>query len=100
MTQTVQEVDERLRPHALGQPQVLPGIRLAYGIQHLAPKHRHHNPRREQKPLADGLPLPVRSQPTACHQAVEMRMQHQGLTPGVQGHEDTGLRPEILGGRQ
>ena len=74
MAETPQQVEERLRPHAFGQHQGLPGIRLADGLQHLPPKHCHPHPCWEQKPLADGLPLPVRGQPTARHQTVYVGM--------------------------
>jgi hypothetical protein len=47
--------------------------------------------------MAHRDPLPRRGQPTPRDQAVEVRMQHQGLAPGVQHRKDARLRPEILG---
>ena len=75
-----------------GSTSVLPRQRLPDRGQQLAPKHRHDHPYREQKAVADGLPLPVRGPPPACHETVHVRMQHQGLTPGVQRGEDARLR--------
>ena len=81
-----------------------PTLRARQGLsdrgQQLAPKHRHDDACGEQKAVADGLPGPVRRPPTAGHQTVHMRMQHQGLAPGVQRGDDARLGAEVLGVRQ
>jgi hypothetical protein len=58
------------------------------------------DPRREQKPMADSLPVPVWRHSTARDQTMHMGMQHQGLAPGVERRNDPRLRAEILGVRQ
>ena len=50
--------------------------------------------------MAHRHPLPRRGQPTPCDQAVEVRMQHQGLAPGVERGDDPRLRTQILRVRQ
>ena len=68
--------------------------------QHLAPKDGHHHPGRQQKAVPHGDPLPRRRQPTPRDQAVHVRMQHEGLAPGVERRKDARLSTEVLGVRQ
>ena len=70
MAETVEKIKKLLRAHRLRQPQRVPGKGPPEGVEHLAPKHHHNHACREQKPVAHGLPGPVRSQPPAGHQAV------------------------------
>jgi hypothetical protein len=100
VTQAVQEVEELLRSHRLGEAQLATRAGLPDGGEHLAPKYRHHHPCRQQKPMAYGHPLPHWGQPTSGNQAVHVRVQDQRLTPGVQGRNDAGLGIEILWVRQ
>jgi hypothetical protein len=100
MAQAVQKVKHLLRAHRLGQGQRTTHKGLPDRRHHLPPKDGHDHPCREQKPVAHGLPVSIRSQPTAGDQTMEMWMQHQGLTPGMQRREDARLRPKILGVRQ
>ena len=100
MAQPRQEIEERLRPEPLGQGEVCTRPRLTDRRQQLPPEHRHDDPCWEQKPVAHGLPLPVRGAPTAGHETVHMRMQHQGLAPGVERGDEARLRAAVLGVRQ
>ena len=100
MPHAIEQIEERLRPHALGQRELLTRQGLRDGGEQLAPQDCHDHAHRQQKAVADRLPLPVWGQPATRHQTVDMRVQNQGLTPRVQRREDARLRPEILRGCQ
>ena len=100
MAETVEQVEHLLRTQRLRHHQRPARQRTPDRAEHLAPKHRHDDPRREQKPVADGLPVPVWRHPTTRDQTMHMGMQHQGLAPGVQRSDDPRLRAQILGVRQ
>lgn len=49
-----------------------------------------------RNPCRTATHCPVGGEATAGHQTVEVRVEHQGLSPRVQGRKDPGLGPEIL----
>lgn len=53
-----------------------------------------------RKPFRTATQWPGRAEATPCDQAMQVRMQHQGLTPRVQRRDDARLSTEILGGAQ
>ena len=99
MAEPMEEIEKLLGTHGLWQPQHVPGKSPPEGAEPLAPQHRHDRACREQKPVAHGLPGSVWSQPPAGDETMEMGMQHEGLTPGVQRREDARLRASVLRSR-
>src|SRR5262245_9633761 len=83
VAQAVQEVEQLLRTHRLekGKRPVCQGV--ADGREHLAPKHRHDDPRREDKGVPDGRPVCRRGPPPTGDQTVDVPMEHEGLAPRV-----------------
>src|SRR5215468_9643475 len=59
MAETVEQIEYLLRTQPLRHHQLPARPRTPDRVEHLAPKHRHDDPCREQKPMADGLPVPV-----------------------------------------
>ena len=100
VAEPIEKIEKLLGTHGLWQHQRVPGKGPPEGAEHLAPKHCHDHACREQKPVAHGLPVSVRGAPTAGHEAVHMRMQHEGLAPGVERGNDARRRAEGLGVRQ
>ena len=68
--------------------------------EHCAAQHRHHHARRQHKAVAHRDPLPRWGQPAPGDQTVQVRGQHQSLTPGVQCRDDPRLSTAILRGCQ
>jgi hypothetical protein len=80
MAETVEQVEHLLRTQPFRHHQLPARPRTPDRVEHLAPKHRHDHPCRQEKPVAHRHPLPRRGQPTPRDQAVEMRMQTTTLT--------------------
>jgi hypothetical protein len=100
MAQPIEEIQHLLRARWLRDREILTGERLADRGEHLPSKHGHHDPGRQQKSMPHRDPLSPGGKATPRDETVDVRMQHQGLTPRVQRGDDPGLCPEILRVRQ
>ena len=88
------------------RPAIAPGkdelaftVRLLKQGQELAPELTGQYPDREEELLARSLPIPLRREPSARDQAVQVRMVHEVLAPGMQDRGQADLRPEKLWSR-
>ena len=79
-------------------PELPGGERLVQGVQEQSPEQAGQDTDRQEAPRAAGHPVgPVRGEPPAGDDAMEMGVVHERLSPRMEHREDADLRAQMPG---